>query len=119
MRHPPNPPPSLQTVRPRLSGLQKKLAAQHGCAYFDTLKHMGGRRAFDEWVMEPNEVLEDLWKTFDLRLTYDLVDKLKDGSLHLYRRDGIHLTSEGYYLLAEIFITALMNAFDQYRFKQY
>lgn len=74
--------------RPRLSEvieIQKRLAAEHGCGYFDIRAMMGGEGAMDRWVTEEPT---------------------------LGRKDHLHLTPLGYGYLGRVLADALMAEYD-------
>lgn len=71
-----------------LRDAQRRIAHEHGCAFFDTLAWQGGPGAMQRW---------------------------RDRSPPLAREDGIHLTEAGYRMLGEELVRALVEALEAQR----
>ncbi len=84
-----DPEPDPQWVpRPRLDEvitIQKRLAAERGCGYFDIRAMMGGQGAMEDWVTQEPA---------------------------LGRKDHLHLTPLGYGYLGRVLADALMVSYD-------
>jgi lysophospholipase L1-like esterase len=70
----------------RIIEIQKRVAKEEGCSFFDTRKFMGGPRSYSNWV-----------------------------SRGLAQTDGIHLTTSGYRLLGKMIAAKLLDAYKQNR----
>ena len=69
-----------------LRDAQRRIAGEHGCAFFDTLAWQGGPGAMQRW---------------------------RDQRPPLAREDGIHLTEAGYRMLGEALVRALVEALSE------
>jgi lysophospholipase L1-like esterase len=66
--------------------VQRDLAFRHGCAFFDTVKFMGGRLSMLKWV-----------------------------EADLARDDYIHFSARGYRRLGEVLLDGLLDGFEEPR----
>jgi lysophospholipase L1-like esterase len=78
---------TMSTI-PRVVAIQKRVAADTQCAFFDTFNAMGGDGTMSRWY---------------------------SGSPRLVAGDLIHPTPQGAAIIAQIFVKSLMQAYDGYR----
>jgi|CZKU01.1.fsa_nt_gi lysophospholipase L1-like esterase len=79
------------TTVPRLLeivAMQRRIAAEAGCAFYDQLAAMGGAGSVAVWAAEPEPRA---------------------------RKDRVHLTARGYAQIATSFAADLLHAYDQWR----
>jgi len=77
---------------PRIVAIQRRVAAEQGCAFFDTFDAMGGDGTMARWY---------------------------DGHPRLVSGDLIHPTPQGAAIVAQLLVKDLMTGYDQYLERQH
>ena len=93
--------------------VQKELAAEFGCAYFDVAKAMGGAAGVVRWREQGPQVLLELMR-LGLKPDAKLVERAKKNDLPLLGKDLIHFHSQGYQVLGDLLVEALLLEYDAY-----
>jgi lysophospholipase L1-like esterase len=93
----------------QIRAVQRELAAKHGCAWFDTLRWMGGPKAFADWMENPTAIVLALANGYDLATAHALL--YRGGPTPLFAGDAVHLTPSGYDLVADLLYGAFMRSY--------